>query len=60
MRKYIDARENLMDKKAILFVKGDIDMNFVDQYLTENNLNFPIYCTDGAYHKIKQNIENAK
>ena len=42
-------------KKAIIFLNGEIDLDFCEKYLyhTKSSNYYNIYCTDGAYNKIK-------
>lgn len=42
-----------MQKKAILLINGEIDLQFCEQYIDKCLSNLPIYCVDGAFNQIK-------
>ena len=39
--------------KAILFLNGNIDIAFCQSYIQNNNISGLVYCTDGAYSKVR-------
>ena len=41
-----------MMRSAILFVNGKISLAFCENYIMQHYKALPIYCADGAYHKI--------
>ena len=43
-------------KTAILFINGEIDLNFCEAYYLAYYSGLPIYCADGAYNKIKPSL----
>ena len=42
--------------QAILFLNGKIDIDFCQNYIKKQNLDLPVFCADGAYSKIKDNV----
>ena len=38
--------------KAILFINGEIDIDFCSSYIDKNNPSTPVFCADGAFNKI--------
>lgn len=42
-----------MVEKAILFINGEIDLDFCEHYIRQHLSDLPIYCADGAFNQLK-------
>ncbi len=42
----------MSSKQAILFINGEVNLAFCERYITQQHQALPLYCADGAYHKI--------